>query len=186
MSTTTVPPELPHELDAIVDDEQKREHFRIEDDATATWAMRKLATIRSKQKENGDIAQTECERILEWAESVNKPLDTNASFFENLLMDYGRRQRVEADRKTISLPHGKIATRAGTDKWHVTAELLLPWLRENFPELIKVKEEPSLSALKEAFAERVNDGRIVTEEGEVLPGVTVENINMTVSVTPTL
>lgn len=186
MSTTEVPPEIPHELDAVLEDETRREAFRIEDDSMATWAMRKLATIRAKQKENQFITESELQRILDWAESVNKPLDTSASYFENLLADYGRRQRVEADRKSIALPHGKIATRAGTDKWHINAEALLPWLRENFPELIKVKEEPSLSALKEAFAERINDGRIVTEEGEVLPGVTVENVTMTVSVNPTL
>jgi hypothetical protein len=186
MSNITAPPEIPHELDAVLEDENKRVAFRIEDDSMATWAMRKLAAIRAKQKETEDIAEVEIQRVRDWVETVNRPLETNASFFEAILKDYGLRQRHEADRKSINLPHGKVATRAGSDKWNINGEILLPWLRDNFPELIKVKEEPSLSALKDAFAERVKDGRVITDEGEVLPGVTVDNVAFTVSVSPTL
>lgn len=181
--SNTVPLETPDELDAVVNDDELREQFRIYTDATATWAMKRLATIRAKQKENIAIADAEIQRITDWIESVNNPLEANALYFEGILADYGRRQRQEADRKSISLIHGKIATRAGNPKWHINAEMLMPWLRENAPDLIKVKEEPSLSGLKEAFAEQVYDGRVVTVAGEPVPGVTVEQIDMTVSVT---
>lgn len=181
--SNTIPLDTPHELDAVVNDEEQRERFRIYTDATATWAMKRLAAIRAKQRENIAIADAEMQRITDWIDAVNNPLGADASYFESLLADYGRRQRQEEDRKSINLIHGKIATRAGNPKWHINAEMLMPWLRANAPDLIKVKEEPSLTAIKETFAEQVYDGRVVTVAGEPVPGVTVEQIDMTVSVT---
>jgi hypothetical protein len=181
MSNITVPPELPSELDAHIETDEQRERFKLDDDKMATWAMRKLATIRAKQRENINIADDEVQRVTEWVESVNKPLERDASFFENLLADYGRRQRVEHDRKSISLPHGEIKTRAGSDKWLINTALTLEWLRANgHSDLIKVKEEPSLTAMKEAF---ITDGeRALTQDGEVVPGIAVQHSEFTVSV----
>jgi phage host-nuclease inhibitor protein Gam len=183
MSKTLDHHEQPSELDELLSAPEQRDHFRIEDDSAASWAMRKLATIRTKQKENIAIADAEIERLTEWVESVNHPLERDASYFENLLADYGRRQRIESDRKSVVLPYGEIKTRAGSAKWHINAEIIMAWLKENgFTNLIKVKEEPSLTALKETFL--TNDGRVLTPEGEVVPGVTVENVDMTISINP--
>lgn len=181
MSNITTLPDLPSELDVTVETDEQRERFKIENDTMATWAMRKLATIQSKQRENVAIGDAEVQRINEWVESVNKPLERDASFFENILADYGRRQRIENDRKSISLPHGEIKTRAGSDKWLINPALTLEWLRANgHDNLIKVKEEPSLTAMKEAF---ITDGeRALTQDGEVVPGIAVQHSEFTVSV----
>jgi hypothetical protein len=58
---------LPESLDEALDDfktEEVREAFVIDDDQKAGWAMRKLRSLRVKQKANEEIAQAGCRGIL--------------------------------------------------------------------------------------------------------------------------
>lgn len=178
MSNDTLP-DLPDDIDEMP--EEQRERFRVNDDSAAVWAMRKLAAIQAKQRELTRIADREVQRITEWIEAETKPLERRAAFFEGLLVDYGRRQRMDEGRKSINLPHGKITTRAGADKWHIAADQTLEWLKANGMEsLIRVKEEPALSLIKDAM--QVSEGRAIAPTGEVVPGIVIESVAMTVSV----
>ena len=178
-------PELKHELDDVLTDDEKRERFRIEDDGSATWAMRKLAEIVTTQKETEFLLKSEQERLNHWFESVMKPLRDKATFFESILGDYAVRERFANDRKTITLPHGKISTRPASDKWDIDNDTLMAFLKSSdYKELIKVKEELSLSALKSAFSV-TKDGIVVTPEGELVQGITIRPTDISVSINPT-
>lgn len=185
-------PEVAHPLDDLRD--EARERFTIQDDSAASWAMRKLRAIRSKQAENKQMAVDEHARIDLWLDEVNDPLDRDAKYFEAILTDYAIRVRENPDdgRKSISLPTGKVATRQGSPKYTVDAEMFLPWARENAPHLIRVKEEPSLSAIKEYVVAAddapvaTSDGVAITSDGEIVPGVHVSSSDVAVTVTPDL
>lgn len=185
-------PDLTHPLDDL--QPEARERFTIQDDGAAAWAMRKLRAIRSKQAENSRIAQDEIDRVQMWLKEVNAPLDRDASYFEGILRDYAIRCRESMDdgRKSLNLPTGKVATRVGSDKFEIDATAFLPWAKQNAPQLIRVKEEPNLSALKE-FAvppsdapSATSDGVAITSDGEVIPGVRVTPGELSVTVTPDL
>jgi hypothetical protein len=164
-----------------VDDEANESHdesFKITDDGTASWAMRKLRKIRNQQASNFEIAERESERINEWLGSVNAPLIRDINYFEALLTEYALDCRVDPSdgRKTISLPAGKVSTRAKQPKWTVNNDEFIPWAEENFPDLIRIKKEPDLSAIKERFSGAPvaeADGVVVTEDGEIIPGVSI-------------
>ena len=179
------PPELKHELDDVLNDEEKRERFRIEDDGSATWAMRKLAEIATVQKETEFLLKSEQERLKHWFETVMKPLRDKATFFESILGDYAVRERFAKDRKTITLPHGKISTRPAIAKWDIDNDTLMAFLKSSdYKELIKVKEEISLSALTRAFSVTA-DGKVLTPEGELVQGITIRPSDISVSINPT-
>ena len=169
-------PSLEDYLDDLDNQTERPEHFRIDDDEMAAWAMRKLRRLRKRQSANIDIAQGEVDRIDEWLRTVNKPLEDNATYFEGLLTDYAIRQRFEDDRKTISLPAGKVSTRTVPPKWEVDAEPFLAWARVNAPTLIRIKEEADLKAVKESVIPAFAQGdqhSAVDDNGEVIPGILI-------------
>jgi hypothetical protein len=182
---------LPESLDEALDDfktEEVREAFVIDDDQKAGWAMRKLRSLRIKQKANEEIAQAEIARVTAWLETVNKTIENDAEYFVSHLTGYGHRVRLNPDdpRKSVTLPHGKISTRQSSRKWAVDSELFLAWARSSAPDLIRVKEEPALTKIKEAYADLVVDDaatlKVITKDGELVPGLTIEEGNLSVSV----
>ena len=178
-------PDLPHELDNVLETEERREAFRVNDDSSASWAMRKLAEINAQLDANNAMHEREIERLHQWLEQVNTPLNRDALYFRSLLEDYARRERMEKDRKTINLPHGKVSTRPATDKWEVDTEHLLAFLNQNdLKDLIKVKEEPSLTAMKQ-YLTVTDDLKVLTPNGEVVPHIRIQRGDISVSVNPT-
>lgn len=161
------------------------ERFRLTDDGSAAWAMRKLKALRTRQANNTAIADDEIRRIGEWLDEVNRPLHIDAAFFEGLLVEYARecRDNPEDGRKTLKLPTGTVTSRSGQPRWTVDPDLFLPWARSNAPDMIRIKEEPVMALLKPMGSV---DGRCVTEDGELIPGVSVEETEMSFKVSPTI
>ena len=174
-------PEIKHPLDDIT--EEAKQRFRVEDDGAAAWAMRKLRTIRSKQAENAQLYADELARLNLWLDEVNKPLDNDANYFESLLNDYAIRCRDNSDdgRKSLNLPTGKVTTRLGGPRWEVDSEPFLAWAKTNQPDLIRIKEEPNIQALKEFT---VKDDVAITSDGEVIPGVRISYPEVSVTISP--
>jgi hypothetical protein len=182
---------LPLSLDDALDDfktEEVREAFVIDDDQKAAWAMRKLRSLRAKQKVNEEIAAEEIARVNAWLESVNKTIENDAEYFVAHLSGYGHRVRLNPDdsRKSVMLPHGKISTRQSSRKWSVDSDIFLAWARASAPDLIRVKEEPALTKIKEAYADLVVQNasvlEVITKDGEIVPGLTIEEGNLSISV----
>jgi hypothetical protein len=182
---------LPLSLDDALDDfktEEVRQAFVIDDDQKAAWAMRKLRSLRAKQKVNEEIAAEEIARVNAWLESVNKTIENDAEYFVAHLSGYGHRVRLNPDdpRKSVTLPHGKISTRQSSRKWSVDSDIFLDWARKSAPDLIRIKEEPALTKIKEAYAELVVQNasvlEVVTKDGEIVPGLTIEEGSLSVSV----
>lgn len=159
-----------------------RERWRIEDDSAAEWALRKLASLRGKMEENRRIAEAERQRIDSWLEHANESLTRDAAYFEGVLGEYALRQRSDADRKSISLPHGMVKTRASSRKYDVTdTDAFLSWARENAPVLIRVTEAPHKSNFEVCLD--VRDGHVIeVETGEIVPGLAASDLPPSVTI----
>lgn len=167
--------------------EQRTGPFRIDSDALASWALRRLRGLRSQIDEIEQIAGAEIERVEAWRARSSRPLERNAAFFEAILSDYALRCRAESGRKTISLPAGKISTRQPAARWIVDSDTFIPWARQSAPDLLRIKEEPNLAEMKAAagvLALIVSEetGTVVTPDGEILPGVEVSEQQPTASI----
>lgn len=150
-----------------------REQFVVDNDAKADWAIRRLGSIRAKMAENAALAQAELDRVNAWLEHVNGAFDGDIAYFEGQLRQYAERQRAEG-RKTVELPHGKIKSRAVAAKFEVIDKAaFLDWARTNAPELIKITEAPSITAMNEALTKAADAEAAITAAGEVVPGVSV-------------
>lgn len=157
--------------------------FAISDDRQAAWAMRKLLGHREQVDQIVDVANAEIERIQQWAAGEVSKHQRDLDYFEALLTDYALRQRMLEDRKTITTPYGKVSTRVGQPKMVVSDEFI-EWAQANHPEWIRTKVEADLSTFKSAVVIEETDGGLaaVTEDGDIVPGVTVEAAQVTATV----
>lgn len=175
---------LEEALDRFRDqDPVERERFTVDDDRKATWAMRKLRTIKAAQKTNEAIAAEEISRVNEWLTDVNAPLKQDEAYFTGLLIEYLRSRRAEDGTKSITLPHGKINSRSGQPKWDVDSEEFLKWADATREELVRIKIEPNLAEAKKVLTVE-GDKVIDPKTGEVVPGILIHpaEISYTVEV----
>lgn len=187
MTHPTLEEHLADDLD--LPDDLDPQHFEIEDDGAAAWAMRKLQRLRRQQRTNEAIASEEIDKIRGWLGDVNDGLERSATYFEAILSHYALRCRQNPDdgRKSISLPAGKIATRTPSPHWHVDPAHFIPWAETHRPDLLRVKIEPALSEIKRAFApifDAPTSDAIDPDSGEVIPGVRISSADVTATVNP--
>jgi phage host-nuclease inhibitor protein Gam len=176
--------ELAEHLTADIDPSGiEKERYRILGDREALWAMRKLRSIRLKQFDNTDLANEEIQRIKDWEAEVNNPLDSDALYFEGLLIDYAFRCRVDENdgRKTIKTPAGQVKTRSGSSSVKVEdKDAFIEWAEKNAPDLIRTKVEVDIPAVKETSV--VQDSIVVTADGEIIPGLAVHVSEMSATI----
>ena len=152
--------------------------FKVTDDSSAEWAVRKLAGIRAKQSENQSIADAENSRVKEWLEKVNSDLESNAQYFEAILHPYALQQRASG-RKSVVLPHGTLKTVSGRQKIEVEESQFIRWATVNASDLIRIKTEVAKDEIKKLITP---DGVAISSGGEILPFVTVTQSEPTVSI----
>ena len=163
---------------------QGEEEVSLGGDQDATWALRKLGAVRKQIAANNAIAEAEANRIAAWLAAVNEPLKKQVTFVENILNGYAVHERAK-DRKTIVLPYGKIATREIADKWEVAdPDAFVAWAKDGHEELIKVTTKPeSLTVIKSAL-NVAEDGTVLADGGEPVPGVTcTKSTDVSVTIT---
>ncbi len=175
---------IPHDLDVeILKERPDSAPFRIDNDSAADWAVTRLADLRSKAEALELMASQEIERIKTWRDDELKSLLSRNAFFTLLLEDYARRQRNDVDRKSISVPHGKISTRFTQPKFEIADEIFMPWALEHAPQLVRVKQEASVSAMREHL---VIDGTklIDPQTGAIVEGVvaTLPELSITIKI----
>lgn len=150
------------------------EPFRIENDASAAWAMRKLRRAQAEVQRVKHAAGAERLRLTHWeGDSLVAP-NRDIEFFTAALVDY--RHRLEAADpdlpKTYKVVGGSITRRKAPDKVEVTDEqAFVTWALTNAPEALSAPT-PLVSTLKGDGYDTTADGEIVRLEfGDAVPGV---------------
>ena len=142
--------------------------------------LRLLAKVRREIAEVERHAADEIDRVNAWAESRYSVLHGRAQWLTDGLEMWHRAVLSEdPSRKSISLPCGTLKSRVQQPEWAFDDEVFIAWAREHAPSLVRVPEpKPAVdrnAAKKALLTVEVGEGvhSILTEEGEVVPGVTV-------------
>ena len=150
--------------------EEEETRFTVDNDAKAEWCLGKIREKRAELKkwqDHYDALKAAMEKEIEGA----------ISYFENLLQSYFLQQheqgltRFAKTQESYSLPSGKLVYKQQEPTYDRDPEKLLPWLKANHPELVKVKEEENWKALKDLLV--ISGDVMVTEDAEVVPGIKV-------------
>ncbi|MDU5209582.1 MAG: host-nuclease inhibitor Gam family protein [Clostridium sp.] len=149
--------------------EEVREGFKIESLEEATWAFRKLRAIENKEADIKATAEKEIAGIESWKDKELKQYESDKQYFGFLLEEYYKNEKAKDKKFKLSTPYGKVTARKSS-KWNYeNEEALVKYLKDNKPELVRVKEEVNKTELKKVFKDGVDK-----ETGEILPFVTIE------------
>ena len=145
------------------------EGFVIDTDAKAEWALNKIREARADR-----------DAWVEWYKSkiaeITEQTDFDTMNLERLLAEYFATvpHKKTKTQESYKLPGGKLVLKTQNPEYKRDDKTVIDWLKNNaHGQFVKVKEELDWAGLKDATA--VFEGHIVTEDGEIIPGVEVTN-----------
>jgi phage/plasmid-associated DNA primase len=167
-------------MEAVKLKKKENNHFLIDNDQKANWALRKIRHLKQKKKENKEFADTESEAIQkeidevnQWLESENDSLDNDIEYMEGMLRVYAEQLKADDPKlKTHKLPFGQLQFRKQRDKWEYEDDKLLEFAEENLKDVVKIKKSVNKRKLKQKL-KVVGDKAVVADTGEVIEGVKV-------------
>ena len=156
-------------------EEVESESFKVYDEQSANWALRKIKQMKDQIDNNNALAQAEIDKIEHWNNEVNKQAQESIDYFTSLLTSYALNKRAEDPKfKSLKLPNGRIGFRKSQPKWVYDNDKVIETLEKaNLTDFIRVKKEPAKTDIKKAF-DVVGDKVINPDTGEVIEGITIE------------
>lgn len=159
-------------------DEQEQvesERFKVTDESSANWALRKIAQKEQQIKANNELAAAEEQKIEAWRKQENEKAQNDIDFFQSYLAEYAMDLKKKDPKfKTLKLPNGELSFRKQQPEWILDDEKVIKALKESGKDdLIKVTEKPKKDEIKKAFKAHGNKA-INPETGEVVDGITIE------------
>ena len=143
------------------------EGFTIDTDEKAKWALDK---IREARKDRDFWLQWYEDKITQ----IKEQTDFNTAVLERKLMEYFHTvpHKKTKTQESYPLPGGKLILKTQNPEYKRDDKKVIEWLKANKGEqYVKVKEELDWASLKAVTASF--EGHIVTEDGEIIPGIDV-------------
>ena len=155
------------EIPVLIGDEH--DGFHVTDDKAAQWCMQKIREAeadRAMWKKHYDAQM----------EKVNQAADSAVSYFTAKLQEYFATvpHKATKTQESYSLPGGKLIQKHQQPAYETDDDKLVPWLKQNFMgQLVKVKESADWAGLKKVVTITPDGMHVATDDGEIVPGVTV-------------
>lgn len=149
----------------------------VHDLASLDKAFKKIARLKSENKQHIDYASDEIKKITEWLSEVIKPNNAEIEYIESLIANYHKRVLEQyPKKKTLSTPNGKSKSRTTKKAPYIKDEeaLLRAVKRVGDNDLVEVKERVKWSDLKSKInVVELEGGEVVftTDDGQVLDGL---------------
>ena len=146
---------------------ETKEGFTVDSDAKAMWVLEKIRKARADRDE-----------LVEWynkqIEKINQQTDFNTILLERMLADYFRTvpHKKTKTQESYSLPGAKLVLKKQNPEYKHDDKTVIAWLeKNNGTQYIKTKKELDWAGLKGKTEDF--EGNIVTEDGEIIPGIEV-------------
>ena len=143
------------------------EGFVIDTDAKAQWALDKIREARADR-------DTWVKWYKDQIEKIEAQTDFNTMNLERMLAEYFATvpHKKAETQESYPLKGGKLILKTQNPEYKRDDKTVIDWLKQNnMTNFVKVKEELDWAGLKGSTA--VLDGNLVTEDGEIVPGVEV-------------
>ena len=147
---------------------EEPERFKVTDDAKADWCIKKIQEAEADR-------QTWKHHYEEQMRRVNEECDATVQHMTILLQEYfldpDLPKKNTATQSSYMLKNGKLVMKRQQPEFDTKDEELIPWLKANMPQFVKVKETADWAGLKKELV--VNGNQMITEDAEIVPGITV-------------
>lgn len=148
-----------------------KEGWRVDSMSAADWALRKIRARRAEMAEIKKYADTEKARIDMWLKEQTETLQRDVDFFEAQLKPFVADALEGKKTKTMKFPCGSCSFKKSTPSFTKDEAVLLQYVKENDSQYINVKESVNWAEFKKTL-QFAQDGKLITADGEIVPGVT--------------
>lgn len=164
---------------AMAESEPKPDAFSITDDGTANWAVKKIAETRAETERIKAIAVDEIATLQHRIAKLEAETARRTGFLEACLRDYMRTVPKSMVHKTPTqekyrLLDGDLIWKDQNPDINRDDTVLLPWLKKHRPDMVEVTEKLTWGEFKKTL--EVKGTAMVTDEGEIVPGIKVSPI----------
>lgn len=143
------------------------EGFVIDTDAKAEWALGKIKEARADR-------DTWVAWYKDKIREITEQTDFDTMNLERMLAEYFATvpHKKTKTQESYKLPGGKLVLKTQNPEYKRDDKTVIDWAKANgMAQFVKVKEELDWAGLKDATA--VFEGHVVTEDGEIVPGIEV-------------
>lgn len=150
--------------------EEVSEQWRIKSIGEADWAMDKIRAARLEIAQTKEYYEHKKLLIDAHVKSQTENLEKEIAFFEWKLKEYAAEYIKGKKSKTMKLAGGTCSFTKARPAFAMNEDTLLAFVKENAPEYVVVKESINWNEYKKTL-DYAADGKMVTEDGEVVPGL---------------
>lgn len=144
--------------------------------------MSKIGQAQQQIEEAESVAERQIERIQSWLALAKHEQQETIDHMTSLLRPFAEERLHGSRKRSIKLPNGSIGFRSAQPKF-VRDELVpLAWAKVNIPDVVATSEQVAWSELKKRLI--VRNYAAVSEDGEIIPGVRVEQQGQSFYVNP--
>jgi len=149
-------------------EENLEEGLEVTDNEIATSIMKRLKYVNMLKEENTAIAEKEIQKIRAWEDEVNSELDEKVKYYEEVLIEFYKKQQELNPKYKLDTPYGKI-TKRKSKKWSYDEEAIIEFLEENmYIDMINIEKSIKKNDIKKAFPEGID-----ASSGQVIDGITI-------------
>lgn len=149
-------------------EENLEEGLEVTDNEIATSIMKRLKYVNMLKEENTAIAEKEIQKIRVWEYEVNSELDQKVKYYEEVLIEFYKKQQEINPKYKLDTPYGKV-TKRKSKKWSYDEEAIIEFLEENmYIDMINIEKSIKKNDIKKAFPEGID-----TSSGQVIDGITI-------------
>lgn len=148
---------------------EEEQVFTVKDDGTAEWCLQK---IREAQEDVQKWEAHYANQLQKVKDEANKAIEYFTAKLEEYFDTVPR--KATKTQESYSLPTGKLIRKKQQPEYERDDNKLVPWLKQNFMgQLVKVKEFADWASLKTLVHVTPDGANVATDDGEIVPGVTV-------------
>ncbi len=165
----------------VIPIEEEKTGFQVTDIGSAEWCLKKIAESEKEKSSLVKEYEAYIEKIRTTMDENVKRLDNSIEFFKSKLLPYAVQQLAGKKKRSVKLPSGTLQFSKST-VFQRDEVKLLAYIKENYPEYVKVKESADWAGFKEKLIFKEN-GDAITADGEKLDFVKkIETDNFNVKV----
>lgn len=158
----------------------EKEKFTVRDISSAEWCLKRIAWHQKHKADALAFVESEKAKLDEYLAKVNSEENGSIEYFIELLKPFAMEQLQGSKKKTVTLPSGSLSFKKQSPEFVKNDEELLAFAKESVPEFVKIKESVDWAEMKKECI--VDGNRLVTKDGEIVQGVTVNERDDTFTV----
>lgn len=146
------------------------EEWKVRDDSAAEWCLKKIKEAQETVEKWKAHYAAQMERVMAEA-------DRTIAYFTAKLEEYfdSVPRKATKTQESYALPGGRLIRKHQQPKFTVDDETALPWLAENkLWDMIETKQSVRWGDLKKTVTVTPDGAHVATADGEIVPGISVE------------